>query len=168
MRQAIAPRLAISKVSNIKRNSQRSGSSRNNSSSLRSSRESRRLKVARRRVVQAVGANGEQPKGQQTPALPAGQFHTSTSAGVGFQPLQGLLSCGQLEISTMALHSARSSTYFPAAGCHPRRSDPLRRHRHVHKEVNVGADIAFMQTAIVQTGAEKIVPAAVRKRLSRA
>lgn len=61
----------------------------------------------------------------------------------------------------MALHSARSSTYFPAAEMPSSKVSPLRRHRHVHKEVNVGADIAFMQTAIVQTGAEKIVPAAV-------
>ena len=74
----------------------------------------RRLRFARRRTVKAIGADGEEPKGQQAPALPAGQFHTSTSAGVGFQPLQGLFNCGQLEISTTALHSARSSTYFPA------------------------------------------------------
>jgi hypothetical protein len=89
------------------------------------------------------------------------QFHTSTSAGVGFQPLQGLLSCGQLEISTMTLHSARSSTYFPGAEMPSSKVNPPWGHRHVHKEVDVGANIALLQATIMQAGAQEIVAAAV-------
>src|SRR5207245_889022 len=39
--------------------------------------------------------------------------HTRRRIGVGFQPLHGLLSCGQFEITTSASVSACSSTYAP-------------------------------------------------------
>jgi hypothetical protein len=62
------------------------------------------------------------PKGQQTPALPAGQFHTSTSAGVGFQPLQGLLSCDvelRAECNAMVLISNCPQLNNPCNGWNP-------------------------------------------------
>ncbi|AEW73438.1 hypothetical protein EcWSU1_02001 [Enterobacter ludwigii] len=42
-----------------------------------------------------------------------------------------------------------------------KRQPALWRHRHVHKEIDVGRDVAFLQTAIVQTGAEEVIAAAV-------
>ncbi len=69
----------------------------------------------------------------------------------------------------MTLHSARSSTYSRRPEYRPQKGQPaLRSHRHVHEEVNIGGNIALLQAAIVQAGAEESYPGYCIWRLSKA
>ena len=87
--------------------------------------------------------------------------HTRRRIGVGFQPLHGLLSCGQLEITTSMSVSARISTYTPGRGDAVDDVEmAVGGDGHVHEEVDVGDEVALAH-AVAREPVEEVVAAVV-------
>ncbi len=84
---------------------------------------------------------------------------TITRTGVGLKPLQGLLSCGQFEMSTSTSISARICDVAAGGGDAVRTMQrrPVGVHRHVHEEVDVGDHVALAApvTAVGAAGSSR-------------
>ncbi len=100
-----------------------------------------RLDPSRRSVRN--DANRDPRRGsRRAPVLP--DPISTSRTGVGFQPLHGLLSCGQFEMTKRVSRSASISTYV--AGCGDAVDDvetAVGGHRHVHEEVDVGCEVTL-------------------------